>query len=160
MKKFLFLFFLAPLFLHAQALVYQLGGVNFEGCETLIQHNGQDIVALRLAPDGAFLLNADVFNEGGKLVATVRDNETTGRVILRQEKGGLRLYDASTNRLIYGFAGNAAADVSNVHINVTLDAYLPNGKKLIATPAESAYPTLADKKGMTIKNSKVAVTIN
>lgn len=160
MKKFLFLFLLCPVFLHAQALVYQLGGVKFENCETLIQHNGQELLGLRLAPDGAFLLNADVFNEGGKLVATVRDNETTGRVILRQEKGGLRLYDQSTNRLICEFAGKTASDGSILHVDVALNAYMPDGKKLIATPAESAFPALADKKGMTIKNSKVAVTIN
>jgi hypothetical protein len=68
------------------------------------------------------------------------------------------LYDESTHRLIAEFSGKPTAN--GVNVQVSLNAFLPNKKRLIATPEESAYPELAGKKGATVKGGKSAIALN
>lgn len=156
MKKIVFLFLFSPILLSAQDVVFKMGGVKFQNCKTILNFRGQEILSVRQAADGSFLLNADVFNEAGTLVATVRDNTPTGRVELQQETGKIMLLDKSTKRIICEFVKDKWV-TTRVDIAVTLNYYLPNGKMLQCTPEDSSHPSLIEKKNVTVVGSVSAM---
>jgi len=156
MKKIVFLFLLSPIFLNAQDVVFKMGGVKFENCKTILNFRQKEILSIRQAADGSFLLNADVYNKAGKLVATVRDNIPTGRVELQQETGKIILLDQSTRRIICEFVKDKWV-TARVDIAVTLNYYLPDGKMLQCTPEDSSHPSLVAKKNMTVRGLETAL---
>lgn len=159
MKKIVFLLFLAPFFLNAQQTVFKMGGVKFEDCTKLISFRGQDILSLKQAPDGSYLLHADVFNEAGQLVATVRDNVTTGRIAFAQASGEVTLTDKSTGRKICHFLAQRDGAGKRTEIAVTLNYYLPTGRKLESTPERSNDTQLEKLKGSNQKGSETALIL-
>lgn len=159
MKKIVFLLLLAPCFLNAQQLAFKMGGVKFEDCTKLISFRGQEILSLQQAADGSFLLNADIFNEGGTLVASVRGNVTTGRIEFTQANGEVTLTDKSTGRKICQFVTRKDGSGKHTDIDVTLNFYLPNGRKLESTPETSNDTQLEKLKGSTQKGAATALTL-
>lgn len=159
MKKLVFLLLLAPCFLNAQPTAFKMGGVKFEDCSKLISFRGQEILSLRQAADGTFLLNADIFNEGGTLVASVRDNVTTGRIEFTQANGEVTLTDKSTGRKICHFATHKDGAGKRTDIDVTLNYYLPNGRRLESTPETSNEAQLEKMKGSIQKGVQTALVL-
>lgn len=159
MKHFAFILLLSPLFLQAQGLSYKIGGVTFQDCLQLATFNGQEIVNLHLATDGTLMLNADIYNEAGRVTATVRDNIVTGRVTISQSRDEIKLIDLSTQRVICRFLRKLSPEGKPI-IEANLDYYLPDGRKLECTPDIANVATLQVERGLTVMKRPVALPLH
>jgi len=160
MNKLVFVFLLSPFFLNAQALALKIGGATFIDCKSVVAFGEQSVVSYRLNAEGSLLLNAEVYNEGGKLVAAVHDNLTTSNaVVITQTSNEILLTDKYTGRKICLFATTKSADGKRMEVAGTLNLYLPNGRLLQCTPEASNQAVLETMRGTTVSNKAAALSL-
>lgn len=160
MNKLVFFLLLSPCLLNAQAVALKIGGATFINCKSVVAFGEQSVVSLRQNADGSFLLNAEVYNEGGQLVASVYDNLTTSKgVIITQNSHEILLTDKYTGRKICQFATVKSADGKRTEVAGTLNLYLPNGRFLQCTPEASNQAVLETMRGTTVSNKVAALLL-
>ncbi len=138
-----------------------MGGVTFEDCKNLVTFAGQPVISIHQSSDGAFLLNAEIFNEAGKPTNLVRDNvPASNAVIFTQNGNEIILSDKYTNRKFCQLVSRKSADGKQVEVEVTLNLFLPNGTMLQCTPSASNQTVLETMRGTTVKNRESALQIN
>ena len=161
MNKLAFLFLLFPFLLNAQKVTVKMGGANFIDCKSLVTFGGQEVVSIRKAADGTWLLNAEVYNEAGRLSASVHDNQTTATgVVFTQNANEIQLTDKYTGRKLCHFKLKTSADGKPAEIEATLNMYLPNGTLLQCTPEASNQTVLETMRGTTSKNKDAGYSIS
>lgn len=160
MKKLFFLLLLSPMMLNAQTTVLKMGGAHFVDCKSVLAYGGQELVSFRLSDDGALLLSAQIFNEAGRLSATVTDNQSSSQgVVVSQGNNEILILDKYTGRKICQFQFQKSENGGQLEVAASFDYYLPSGKKLICSPDSSNQASLETLRGGTAQKSAVALSL-
>lgn len=160
MNKLSFAILLFPFFMNAQTVAVKMGGANFIDCKSLVSFGEQEVVSIRQAADGSWLLNAEIYNEAGRLSASVHDNIASSKgVVFTQDANGILLSDKYTGRKICQFLLKKSADGKRTEVDATLNMYLPNGTMLKCTPEASNQTILETMRGTTLQNKAAGYQI-